>query len=179
MKLYRVFPFSPAARSLEPGGALFAPRSSAGRIANPELYSELYICTTAAGAVSEAFGRLDTWNPGTLSYHDRPYALAEFEFDDNAHICDLGNAGQLLSYNLAPSDVVARDRTVTQSWAVQIYSAKKWIGISWWSRYDSSWQSIGLWQRRGLRLRRAPEVLSVDHAAVREAASLLPRRLAS
>ena len=178
MILYRVFPYDSSAPPTESGGALFAPHSSAGRIANPDLYSELYLSTTAAGALSEAFGRLDTWRASTLVYEPWPYALAEFELDDNARICNLDNAGRLLSYELAPSEVVARDRNVTRAWAARIYRAKKWNGIAWWSHYESRWQSMGLWQRRGLRLLRTPEPLSLAHAAVRDAAVLLPRRIA-
>jgi hypothetical protein len=57
--------------------------------------------------------------------------------------------------------------------------SKKWIGIAWWSRYDSRWQSLGLWSRKQLRLKGDPEVLSVEHSAVQEAATLLPRHLVS
>jgi hypothetical protein len=179
MRLYRVFPFDPSAPLTEPGGALFAPRSSMGRIANLDLYSELYLNTTAVGALSEAFGRLDTWTSTMLDDERRRYAVAEFELSDDAAICNLDSAGRLLSYELAPSDVVALDRSVTQAWAARIYRTKKWIGIAWWSRYDSRWQSIGLWQRRDLRLVKTPEVLYLEHAAVRKAATLLPRRLAT
>jgi hypothetical protein len=178
MRLYRVFPFDDSAPLTEPGGALFAPFSGAGRIANPTLYSELYLSTTAVGALSEAFGRLDTWTSTMLNDRHRRYAIAEFELYDDAAICNLNNAGRLLSYELAPSEVVALDRGITQAWAARIYRTKKWIGIAWWSRYDSRWQSVGLWQRRDLRLIKTPDVLSLEHAAVRQAATLLPRRIA-
>lgn len=178
MTLYRVFPFDPSARPTDPGGALFVPARDDGRIANPDLYSELYLSTAPAGAVSEAFGRFDVWDASMLSRYRHHFALAEFELDDSANICELDNAGRLLSYNLAPSDVVARDRVVTQAWAARIYATKKWIGISWWSRYDASWQSMGLWQRRGLHLQNAPEVLTLQHPALLEAAAQLPRWLA-
>lgn len=177
MRLYRVFPFDSAASATEPGGALFAPHVGAGRIANPDLYHELYLSTTAPGAVSEAFGRLDVWTSEALVHHGRPYALAEFELDSGVQVCELDNAGRLLSYELAPSDVVASDRAVTRAWAARIYKTRKWVGISWWSRYDSRWHSMALWQRRGLRVLKPAERLSVGHPAVVEAATLLPRRL--
>jgi len=179
MRLYRVFPFEPSAPLMDPGGALFAPRSAAGRIANLDLYSELYFSSTTAAALSEAFGRLDTWTASMLVRDGRPYALAEFQLSDNTRICNLDNAARLLSYDLMPSDVVASDRSVTQAWAARIYGARKWSGISWWSRYESRWQSIGLWQRKGLRLHKSPEILSLDSAAVHEEATLLPRRLSN
>lgn len=65
----------------------------------------------------------------------------------------------------------------SQAWAVRIHQSKKWIGIAWWSRYDSRWRSLGLWNRKQLRLKGDPEILSVEHAAVRDAAALLSRHL--
>jgi RES domain len=178
MRLYRVFPFDAEAKPSERGGALFAPRGRAGRIANPKLYAELYVSSSAAGALSEAFGRLATWAEGMLTVRDRPYALATYELpDDRDPVCDLDNAARLLAYDLRPSEVVARDRNVTQAWAEQIYRSGKWAGISWWSRYDSRWRSFGLWSRKYLRVSNPPEPLTMRHAAVREAAELLPRRL--
>jgi hypothetical protein len=178
MRLYRAFPFDAEAKPSEPGGALFAPRGPAGRIANPKLYTELYVSSSAAGALSEAFGRLDTWTEEMLALRDRPYALATYELrDDRAAVCDLDNAARLLAYDLHPSEVVAGDRSVTQAWAARVYSSGKWAGISWWSRYDSRWRSLGLWNRKHLRLNDRPERLTIRHAAVREAADLLPRRL--
>jgi hypothetical protein len=178
MRLYRAFPFDAEAKPSEPGGALFAPRGPAGRIANPKLYTELYVSSSAAGALSEAFGRLDTWTEEMLALRDRPYALATYELrDDRAAVCDLDKAARLLAYDLHPSEVVAGDRSVTQAWAARVYSSGKWAGISWWSRYNSRWRSLGLWNRKHLRLNDRPERLTIRHAAVREAADLLPRRL--
>jgi hypothetical protein len=175
MTLYRVFPYDAAAPPLQPGGALYAPLGAAGRIANPDLYNELYLSNSAVGALSEAFGRFDTWTQEMFVQGDRPYALATYELPDRAVICDLDSAGRLLAYDLRPSDVVARERSVTQAWAARIHRSRKWIGIAWWSRYDSRWRSLALWNRKQLRLKLGPEVLALDHAAVREAAASLPR----
>jgi hypothetical protein len=177
MTLYRVFPYDVAALPAQPGGALYAPLGAAGRIANPALYRELYLSSSAVGAVSEAFGRFDAWTQAIFAQPDRPYALATYYLQGRAAICDLDNAGRLLAYDLRPSGVVARQRSLTQAWAARIHASKKWIGIAWWSRYDSQWQSLALWNRKQLRLKRDPEVLSVEHAAVQEAAALLPRHI--
>jgi hypothetical protein len=177
MTLYRVFPYDAAAPPSQPGGALYTPRGVAGRIANPDLYHELYLSSSAAGATSEAFGRFDSWTQAMFVQGGRPFTLATYELPRQAAICDLDSAGRLLAYDLRPSEVVARDRKVTRAWAAQIHSSKKWIGIAWWSRYDSRWQSLALWNRKQLRLKLAPEILSMEHAAVQEAAALLPRRV--
>ncbi|MFY9738728.1 MAG: hypothetical protein WAK11_06700 [Candidatus Cybelea sp.] len=175
MTLYRAFPYDAAASPSHPGGAFYTPLGAAGRIANPDLYNELYLSDSAVGAVSEAFGRFDVWTKAMFVQGDRPYALATYELPDRAAICDLDSAGRLLAYDLRPSNVVAHERSVTQAWAPRIYASKKWIGIAWWSRYDSRWRSLALWNRKQLRLKRAPEVLGMDHATVQEAAALLPR----
>jgi hypothetical protein len=175
MTLYRVFPYDPAAPLSQPGGALYTPFGAAGRIANPDLYNELYLSNSAVGALSEAFGRFDTWTQEMFAQGDRPYALATYELPDRIAICDLDNPGRLLAYDLRPSNVVARDRSVTQAWAARIHRSNKWIGTAWWSRYDSRWRSLGLWNREQLRLEQDPEVLGIEHAAVQEAAALLPR----
>jgi RES domain len=175
--LYRVFPFDANARPSEPGGATFVPRSSGNRISNPELHDEMYLSNTPAAALGEAFGRFDTWTEAIFTQMGKSFALATFEMPDGAAICDLDDAGRLLAYELSPSEVVARDRSVTKIWAARIYQSKKWLGIAWWSRYNSRWRSVGLWSRRQLRLRGGPEVLSTEHSAVQEAAALLPRRL--
>ena len=177
MTLYRVFPYDTSARVSESGGPLFAPRSGFGRIWNPDLYHELYLSTSAAGAISEAFGRLDTWKPGLFSGRDRPYAIVAFNLSDGSAICNLDSAGRLLAYDLSPSSVVTRDRDISRAWAKRIYRTGQWIGIAWWSRYDSRWQSVGLWNKKSLRLIGKPEILSVRHPAVQEAATLLPRHL--
>jgi hypothetical protein len=178
MRLYRVFHFDVEAKSSEPGGALFASRNGTGRIANPKLYKELYLSSTAAGALSEAFGRLDTWSEEMLARPDVRTRSQPTNCETNeAAVCDLDNAARLLAYDLHPSEMVARDRVVTQAWAGRVYSSGKWAGISWWSRYDSRWRSLGLWNRKDLRLSEPPELLTIRHPAIRQAAELLPRRL--
>lgn len=71
MRLYRVFPYDAAALASQPGGALYDPPGTAGRIANPDLYRELYLSSSATGALGEAFGRFDTWPRAMLAQRDR------------------------------------------------------------------------------------------------------------
>jgi hypothetical protein len=49
-----------------------------------------------------------------------------------------------------------------------------WIGLRWWSFYDSRWGSIGLWNIEGLRLREVrvlqlhdPDLIAASRAIVR------------
>ncbi len=177
MRVYRVFPYDPDADAHEPGGTLFAASSAANRLANPSLFSELYVSDSPVGAIAEAFGRLDVWSAMMLQRTGHPYALAAYDVVEDERICNLDNACRLLAYRLNPSDVVATERETTQAWAARIYEADQWIGISWWSRYDSRWQSMGIWDRASLAAIGTPEELSPTHPALVEAASVLPRQI--
>jgi hypothetical protein len=80
--------------------------------------------------------------------------------------------------NLKPSSVVSRDYSRTRGWARRIYDEGAWSGIRWWSYYDSTWASIGLWDVRELSLEEVT-VLRLDDAAVLEAARTIARRVSS
>jgi hypothetical protein len=72
---------------------------------------------------------------------------------------------------------VTRDRQVTQSWALAIFQRQQFGGIRWWSYHDPRWGSHGVWETSKLELR-SVEALTLDHAAVVEAAGVLNRRFA-
>lgn len=179
--LYRVFPFLPNATPRQPGGALFIPGQGGGRLDNPGLYSVLYLSTSAAGAVAEAFGRFPEWTPALLkaspSLPGSFRALARYQLSPKAAVCDLDDPAQLLRLNLRPSEVVVRDYAHTRAWARRIYERQKWIGVQWWSYYDSRWTSAGLWDIRNLSLQDV-EILSLDHPALLEASRVVVRRIA-
>lgn len=175
MKLYRVFPHDPNVGAHEPGGALFSAPCANNRLSNPSLFSELYFSDSPVGAVAEAFGRLDVWSSTVLERNGRRYALAAYEFNDEERLCDLDDAARLLALRLKPSRVVARDRRVTQAWAARIYGMRKWSGIAWWSRYDSRWQSVGIWDRKRVTVVGETEELTLEHPMITEAATILPR----
>jgi hypothetical protein len=87
---------------------------------------------------------------------------------------DLDDANRLVERELRPSAVVARDRSLTQRWALRIFEEKRWAGIRWWSHYDSRWGSFGLWDIAKLKL---VEVVPLEpgHPALVEAAAALSR----
>jgi len=179
--LHRVFPWLATAQARASGHALFVPRpQGAGRIDNPGHYDALYLSSTAAGAVAEAFGNLKLWTPRmfvTPAVPGSVKALATYELPSEAPVLDLDDAGVLASLGLRPSQVVTRARDVTQPWALAIFQQRRWIGVRWWSYYDARWYSYGLWELRGLTVS-AVVPLTLDHAAVVEAAQVLrrPRR---
>ena len=109
-----------------------------------------------------------------LGAEGRAHAVATYELPDRASILDLDDADALKRLRLRPSDVVTRDRAVTQRWALAAYLERRWIGVRWWSYYDPNWYSYALWDRRRLTLS-GVEALSLDHPAVAEAAAVLQR----
>lgn len=180
VRLFRVLPYLAGARRGHPFHPLFVPSSTgSGRVDNPDRYDVLYVGDSAAGAAAEAFGWLPTWDAGML--RGRPtipgsvQALVEYEAADAAlSVCDLDDAERLVVLALRPSQVVTRDRAVTQAWAARIFDGGGFAGVRWWSYYDPQWGSFGLWDVSGLRVREV-SVLTLDHPAVVEAAGVLSR----
>lgn len=184
MLLYRVFPWLDRAGQGEPGHALHvAERQGAGRVDNPDLYRVLYVSSAPAAAVAERFGTLTPWTPRMFLTPELPgsrKALATYELDDGVTVFDLDDTRALQELGLRPSQVVTRERAVTQRWAREIFSRRRAAGVRWWSYYDPRWYAYALWERTGLRVR-SVEPLDLDHPAVREAAEVLrrPRRTRS
>lgn len=180
MLLYRVFPWSRTAPATEPGHSLYVPEpQGAGRADNAGRYQALYLSSAPAGAVAEAFGSLKLWTPRMFLRPDLPgsvRALAAYVLPDDAPVFDLDDARALASLGLRPSQVVTRDRQVTQRWALAIYERRRWIGLRWWSYYDASWYSYALWNIAALRPQpEAVQPLDLDHPAVVEASEVLRR----
>jgi len=180
LRLYRVCPFRADATAEQPGHPLFVPHpKGAGRIDSPASYSVLYLSSAPGGAVAEAFGSLPRW---TAAMFDTPSlvrgsrALATYDLADPSGVLDLDDPDALKRLGLRPSDIVTRDRLVTQRWALAAYREHRWIGVRWWSYYDPRWHSYGLWDISSLRLT-GTEILGLGHAAIVEAAGVLGRPL--
>jgi len=181
--LFRVLPYLASARAGEPGHPLYvSPSTGAGRVDNPGRYGVLYVGDAAAGAVAEAFGWMPEWS--ALMLRGRPalagsvHALTRYELADDAGVCDLDDASRLVDLGLRPSQVVTRERAVTQAWALALFEQGAFAGVRWWSYYDPRWGSHGLWDTARLRPVDV-ERLTITHAAVLEAAEALVRPFAS
>ena len=182
-ELFRVFPYLAAAKPGEPGGALYVPPQGGGRIDNPDVYSVLYLSDSAPGAIAEAFGRFPEWTASALDgapgLSGSRRALARYRLEDAgaaAPVCNLDDPKQLLSLRLRPSDVVSRDYARTRLWARRIYEKRRWVGVRWWSYYDPSWSSFGLWHLHHLRIEQVIP-LTLDHPALLEASRAIVRRV--
>lgn len=131
----------------------------------------------AAGAVAEAFGEFATWSAalfkGSPVLPGSRRALAAYELE-NTRIIDLDDPQNLVKHGLRPSQVVTRNRRVTQRWALDLFRKKRWGGVRWWSYYEPDWASFGLWTLAGLRVVNVSP-LSQRHPAVQEAMRVLRR----
>lgn len=181
MMLYRVLPWVPAAVAGAAGHPRFAPdRQGAGRVDNPEHYRVLYLADHPAGAVAEAFGDLSAWTSSMLrgapSLPGSRRALATYELPDSQRICDLDDAARLLELRLCSSEVVTRDRSVTQAWSLRLWQQASWAGVRWWSYRDPRWGALALW-RADLLVVDTVVPLTMDHPDLRAAADVLSRLL--
>jgi hypothetical protein len=179
VRLFRVFPFDPDAAPNEKGGVLYAPGSTAGRIANPDLYRELYLSLAPETAIAETLGRLPTWHPSDfVRASGKQLALATYELPDDAPIIDLNSVGALAELGIErPSEVVTRNRKVTQAWARTIFERGRYVGARWRSFYDPDWASVGLWDIEELRVIGTPEALSAEHPLVQKTAKEIVKQI--
>jgi hypothetical protein len=157
------------------------PGGAAGRTDNPEHYRTLYLSDGAGGACAEAFHYRPVWDERMLA--DSPslpgsiQALGTYTLAPRSTVCDLDDAARLVEMGLRPSQVVTRDRQVTQAWALRVFDQRRWAGIRWWSYHDPHWGSHGIWAVEDLQVENV-EALTLDHPAVAEAAEVLNRPLA-
>ena len=178
MRLYRVFPYLRSAEAGAPGHPLYLPPCGGGRLDNPTLYTVLYASDSQVGAVAETFGRRAEWSKDMLSgihsVRGSRRALVEFDVEDDADVCNLDSAAKLVELALRPSDVVTRNRRITQAWAHAIFSMKRYIGARWWSYYNPRFSSYGIWNIERLRVQ-SVELLKLDSSSVQDAATALCR----
>lgn len=188
MIVYRVFAYDPAAPPGQPGhpGYLHKPQGR-GRLDNPDRYDIWYFAALPEAAVGEVFGDLSVW---TAEMFDVPYlpdgrrALGHFQLADSLDMLDLNDPKTLLDRNLRPTDIVARNRSATQQWALRIFSetrhdgSRRWAGVRWWSFHRPQWPVMALWVLPGgadpaeaVRV----ENLDLGHPAVLDAARTLAR----
>ncbi len=181
MRLYRVFPYDAGAAPNDRGGALFVPPPSGrSRIDNADLYDVLYTAAEPHAAIAETFGQLAVWRPDTfVNAAGRPYALATIEAPDDLVLFELNDVDALRSIGVArPTDVVTRDREITQAWARTIFERGGFASARWWSFYNPDWPIIGLWDHGRLTLAHAPEILTAGGPLVLEAAAAIVRQIA-
>lgn len=176
MIVWRVAPIDARARRGRPFHPLYIPPSSGRhRIDNADLYTVLYASAQPAGAVAEAFASFTPWGDYLLA-HPRGAVrrLVAFDVPDTPPLLDLDDARALVRRRLRPSQVVTRDREITQAWARRAWEEAQFAGVQWWSYHDPRWATLGLWATDGIKVDTV-EDLAATHPAVVEAAEVLLR----
>lgn len=179
MKLFRLLPWNPDAAADQPGGVFYAPRSTANRVSNADLYRELYLAGVPEAAIAEALGDLVVWRAETFVRPIGRLALAAYDLNDGAVIFDLDNLDALRELGIGkPSRVVTPNRRTTQAWARSVYERHSYVGVSWWSRYSADWNVYALWNVDALRIDASPTVVHIDsEVVVRAARAIAKQRL--
>ena len=75
---------------------------------------------------------------------------------------------------MRPSDVVATNYATTQAVAAKIYATGHYDGLSWWSYYEPSWTSLGIWAQ-GLVMSTTVVPLTIDSPLVVTASKIIHR----
>jgi hypothetical protein len=191
--VYRVFPYDPTAGTQQPGHAEFShrPNQGKGRLDNPRYYDTWYFTLTPEAAVGEVFGNLTVWGDDMFQIPSLPNALRSLgvlQLPDDLAILDLDDAKALLDRGLRPTQVISRNRSATQRWALDISDEAagsgepRWDGVRWWSFHRPHWTIFGMFVRPGAaakHLLERVESLDVRHPAVRDAARTLGRTFVS
>jgi hypothetical protein len=178
--VWRVLPWQPASKPREPGGALWFPRElqGAGRHDNPDLYGCLYVGERPISPIAEALapfrgtGSLDAamlWRGGMS------LAVAEISLSEQGSVLDLDDPAVLTHTGLRPSRVATSERDLTQAYAARLHALHPPpAALRWWSTIEASLMNLTIFDRAHEALELIDvQQLSVDHAAVQEAADLL------
>ena len=176
MIVWRIAPVDPRARRGRPFHPLYVPAPSGRhRLDNTDLYSVLYASGEPAGAVAEAFASFSRWGDFLLDHpRGARRTLIAIDVPDDLTVLDLDDGRALVRRRLRPSQVVTKDRGVTQAWARKVWDEGEWAGVRWWSYHDPRWSTLGLWTMTGVSVA-ALEQLSATHDAVVEASEVMLR----
>lgn len=185
MLAYRVFPYVGSAADGTPGSPsyLHKPQGN-GRLDNPSLYDVWYLSTEQSGAVGEVFGDLPEWSDAMFAFPALPgsrRALATYQVPDDLPVLDLDDAKALLDRGLRPTQVIERNRSATQKWALSIFNERNdrgertWSGVRWWSYHRPSWRILGVWGATPACVHVGD--LTTKHPAVVDSATLLTKPL--
>ncbi|HYH82841.1 MAG TPA: RES family NAD+ phosphorylase [Longimicrobium sp.] len=182
-RLWRVFPWDPAARDGEPFSATFVPGGQGrGRFDLPGRASGvLYAAEGPEHAVAEMIQRFRN-QPAPLEMDDlvvAGHALALVEVQVSAglggRIANLCAPDLLARHGIAPDATAARERLTSQRVAEALL-AEGYAGLRWWSAFFGEWHTTVLFRERaaaGDLAYGTPVPLDLGHAALREAARWL------
>jgi hypothetical protein len=185
LQLWRVFPWDRAAAPGKPFSAEAQPvGQGSGRFDIPHLTPVRYLAESPEHAVGERIQTLrgQRLTQANLEWHRWPLALVGVSVSAEDHIIDLCNPHELVKHDCPPDTLASRDRKRTQGMAAQLYTTGA-TGFRWWSSVIGDWHATILFANRlapeVLQWDETPQILTLDHPAVRAAAAMLGMYLPS
>lgn len=176
-RAWRVFPWDPAAAPGErfsPG--YVPPGQGQGRFDLPGVPGGvLYAAESAEHAVAELVQHLrgQALDDADLIVAGQRLAVVAVALPDALRdgVVDLCDPAELVRLGTRPDETASRDRRTTQRIGVAVHAAGH-AGLRWWSAFSGDWHTLLLFRDRiGAALAfGTPEPLTLDHAALREAA---------
>lgn len=185
MLVYRIFPYFAGAGHGEPGHPLYEHTPQRwSRVDHPDYYV-WYLSRHAEAAAGETFGNLSVWDGSMFDFPLLPgarRALGVYRLPDDLRVLDLDDPSALLARGLRPTQVVARNLAVTQTWGHSIWaerdphdaSRRRWQAVQWWSYHRPTWTVLASWEAPTLD---HVDELDLTHAAIHDAAAALSRPL--
>lgn len=178
-RLWRVFPWDSSAAPGRP----FSPNAQpvgqgSGRFDIPHLTPIRYLAESPEHAVGERIQTLRGQRlvQSNLEWRGLPLALIGVTVLAEEDIIDLCDPHQLVKHGCPPDRLASRDRTRTQGVAAQLYGSGA-AGFRWWSSVIGDWHATILFANRltpeALQWDDTPQILTLDHPAIRAAAALL------
>jgi hypothetical protein len=179
-RLWRVFPWDPEASEGDPFSATYMPAMQVrGRFDLPGVPGGvLYLAESPEHAVAEMIQhyRGQVLDSADLRAGGHALALLGLRIAQpfRGDVVDLCDPRVLVRLGIRPDQTASRDRATTQRIAAMIHAAGH-AGLRWWSALAGDWHTVVLFRDR-LRTpldADAPEPLTLEHPAVREAARAL------
>jgi hypothetical protein len=185
-RVWRVFPWDPAAHEGEPFSATYVPRGQGkGRFDLPGVGGGVLYCSeTPEGAVGEAIQpyRGHVLEAPDLRAGGQVLALVGviLPVEIRGRVVDLCDPQALLRLEIGPDLTASNQRRRTQGIAARLH-AKGHAGLRWWSALTGDWHTVVLFRDRLVPppTYGAPEPLTIAHPVVVEAARTLGIRRAA
>ncbi len=183
--LWRVFPWDPDAPEGEPFSPQFVPPVQGSGRFDLGTSPVLYLAESTEHAVGEVIQpfRGRRINAAHLQRFGKGLALVAVTVAGAvmARVADLTDPATLLHHGVRPDVLAGRDTQRTQAIARALYAAGL-PGFRWWSALSGDWHTVVLFLDRlhpDTLVFATPELLSLEHPAVRMAAEILGVRIRS
>ena len=178
-RLWRVFPFDPAAQAGEPfSPSYITPNQTSGRFDLAGQPLVLNLAESPGHAVAEQIQQRhgQRLEPADLSEDGKCLAVVEVTVAaESSSIADLCEPRELIRYGCRPDELMSRHVACTQSLSRRLYEAGP-RGFRVWSALTGDWRCTVLFMDRipmGSIVFGEPTMLTLDHPAVAEAAEVL------